>query len=117
MGAHPSGLARADPATGRITAIIHTGYASSAVPAPGLVMDAAGRLWVTGSQLDVVVPGTLTAYRVARTPDLIAAAADGPGIWADTGPALVRLQAGTPQVTSAAAHQRPLRSDGLPRTR
>lgn len=112
----PSGLARADPATGRITAISRTGYASGAMWAPALVMDSAGRLWVTGSQLDVVVPGTLTAYRVAPAPDLISAA-DGPGIWADTGPALVRLQAGTPQVTGAAANQRPLRSHGLPRTR
>ena len=111
----PSGLARADPATGRITVIIGTGFAPSTTP--GLVMDSAGRLWVTGSQLAVVVPGTLTAYRVARTPDLIAAAADGPGIWADTGSTLVRLQAGTPQVTGAAANQRPLRSGGQPRTR
>lgn len=91
----PSGLARADPATATVTAIIRTDHARSATPAPALVMDSAGRLWVTGSQLAVVVPGTLTAYRVARTPDLIAAAADGPGIWADTGSTLVRLQADT----------------------
>ena len=58
-------------------------------------MDSAGRLWATGSQLAVAVPGTLTAYRVVRTPDLIAAAADGPGIWADTGSTLIRLQADT----------------------
>jgi hypothetical protein len=37
----PSGLARADPATARITAIIHVGYAPSAMSAPALVMDAA----------------------------------------------------------------------------
>ena len=55
-----------------------------------LVMDSAGRLWLTGSELAVVVPGTLTAYPVARTPDLIAAAADGPGIWVGTGSALTR---------------------------
>jgi hypothetical protein len=89
----PSGLARADPATGTITAIIRTGYTSSTTP--GLVMDSAGRLWVTGSQLAVAVPGTLTAYRVAPAPDLIAAAADGPGIWAVTGSTLIRLQADT----------------------
>jgi hypothetical protein len=89
----PSGLARADPATGRITAIIHTGHAPRTTP--GVVMDSAGRLWVTGSQLAVVVPGTLTAYPVAYTPDLIAAAADEPGIWADTGSTLLRLQADT----------------------
>jgi hypothetical protein len=98
----PSGLARADPATGQITAIIGTGYAHRAVSAPAPVMDSAGRLWVTGSQLAVVVPGTLTAHRVAPAPDLIAAA-DGPGIWADTGSTRVRLQADTPQVTGAAA--------------
>jgi hypothetical protein len=92
----PSGLARADPATARITAIIRTGYAPSARSAPALIMDSAGRLWITGSLLAVVVPGTLTTYPVARTPDLISAAADGPAIWVDTGSALVRLQAGTP---------------------
>jgi hypothetical protein len=95
----PSGLARADPATATITAIIHVGYASSAMSAPALVMDAAGRLWITGSLLTVVVPGTLTAYPVARTPDLISAAADGRAIWADTGSALIRLQVKTPTAT------------------
>ena len=92
----PSGLARADPATGRITAIIRTGYAPSALSAPALIMDSAGRLWITGSQLTVVAPGTLTAYPVAHTPDLISAAADGPAIWVDTGSALARLQVDTP---------------------
>ena len=62
-------------------------------------MDSAGRLWITGSLLTVVVPGTLTAYPVAHTPDLISAAADGPAIWADTGSTLIRLQAKTPTAT------------------
>jgi hypothetical protein len=91
----PSGLARADPATARITAIIHVGYASSAMSAPALIMDSAGRLWITGSLLTVVVPGTLTAYPVAHTPDLISAAAAGSAIWVETGSALVRLQVDT----------------------
>jgi hypothetical protein len=91
----PSALARADPATGRITAIIHTGFAPSAMSAPALVTDSAGRLWITGSLLAVVAPGTLTAYPVARTPDLISAAADGPAIWVDTGSTLVRVQVET----------------------
>ena len=95
----PSGLARADPATARITAIIHVGYAPSALSAPALIMDSAGRLWITGSLLTVVVPGTLTAYQVAHTPDLISAAADGPAIWADTGSALTRFQVKTPAAT------------------
>jgi len=95
----PSGLARADPATGRVTAIIRTGYAPSALSAPALVMDSAGRLWITGSLLAVVVPGTLTAYPVARTPDLISAAADGSAIWVDTGSHLVRFQVDTPSAT------------------
>ena len=95
----PSGLARADPATARITAIIHVGYAPSAMSAPALIMDSAGRLWITGSLLTVVVPGTLTAYPVAHTPDLISAAADGPAIWADTGSTLIRLQVKTPAAT------------------
>jgi hypothetical protein len=59
-------------------------------------MDSAGRLWITGSLLTVVVPGTLTAYPVAHTPDLISAAADGPAIWVHTGSTLVRLEADTP---------------------
>jgi hypothetical protein len=92
----PSGLARADPATARITAIIHVGYASSAMSAPALIMDSAERLWITGSLLTVVVPGTLTAYPVAHAPDLISAAADGPAIWADTGSVLTRLQVKRP---------------------
>jgi streptogramin lyase len=95
----PSGLARADPATARITAIIHVGYAPSAMSAPALIMDSAGRLWITGSLLTVVVPGTLTAYPVAHTPDLISAAADGPAIWVETGPTLTRLQVKTPAAT------------------
>jgi len=95
----PSGLARADTATARITAIIHVGYAPSAMSAPALIMDSAGRLWITGSLLTVVVPGTLTAYPVARTPDLISAAADGPAIWADTGSTLIMLQVKTPAAT------------------
>ena len=92
----PSGLARADPATGRITAIIHTGHASSALSAPALIRDSAGRLWITGSLLTLVTPGTLTAYPVAHTPDMISAVADGPAIWVDTGSTLVRLQVDTP---------------------
>jgi len=95
----PSGLARADPATARITAIIHVGYTSSAMSAPALIMDSAGRLWITGSLLTVVVPGTLTAYPVAHTPDLTSAAADGPAIWAATGSTLTRLQVKTPTAT------------------
>ena len=95
----PSGLARADPATSKITAIIHVGYASSAMSAPALIMDSAGRLWITGSLLTVVVPGTLTAYPVAHTPDLISAAADGPAIWAATGSTLIKLQVKTPAAT------------------
>ena len=95
----PSRLARADPATARITAIIDVDYVPSAMSAPALIMDSAGRLWITGSLLTVVIPGTLTAYPVARTPDLISAAADGPAIWADTGPTLIMLQVKTPAAT------------------
>ena len=97
----PSGLARADPATGRITAIIRTGYAPSALSALALIMDSAGRLWITGSVLTVVMPGTLTARPVAHTPDLISAAADGPVIYVHTGSTLVRLQVGTPHARHA----------------
>ena len=110
----PSGLARADPATGRITAIIHTGYAPSAMSAPALIMDSADRLWITGSLLTVVMPGTLTSYPVTHTPDLISAAADGPAIWLRTGSTLTRLQLDTPHATGASANQRPPRSDGRP---
>jgi hypothetical protein len=92
----PSGLARADPASGRITAVIRTGFGPSSRSAPALFMDSAGRLWITGSQLTVVMPGTLTAYPVAHTPDLISAAPDGPVIWADTGSTLAGLQVNTP---------------------
>jgi streptogramin lyase len=88
----PSALARVDPATATITAIIHTGFAPSTLSAPALMRDSAGRLWITGSRLAVVVPGTLIAHPVARTPDLISAAPDGSAIWLDTGSALARLQ-------------------------
>ena len=100
----PSGLARADPATARITAVIHVGYAPSAMSAPALIMDSAGRLWITGSLLTVVVPGTLTAYPVAHTPDLTSAAADGPAIWAATGSTLIKLQVKTPAATQHPLH-------------
>ena len=110
----PSGLARADAATSRITAIIHVGYASSTMSAPALIMDSADRLWITGSLLTVVMPGTLTAYPVAHTPDLISAAADGPAIWLRTGSTLTRLQLDTPPATGASASERPPRSDGRP---
>jgi hypothetical protein len=92
----PSGLARADPATAQITAIIHVGYVPSAMSAPALIMDTVGRLWITGSLLAIVMPGTLTSYPVAHTPNLISAAADGPAIWVNTGSTLVRLQVDTP---------------------
>jgi hypothetical protein len=92
----PAGLARADPATARITATIRTGYAASTRSAPALIMDSEGRLWVTGSLLAVAVPDTLTAYPVAHTADAITAAADGPTIWVDTGGTLVGLQVHTP---------------------
>jgi hypothetical protein len=88
----PSALARVDPATATITAIIHTGFAPSTLSAPALMRDSAGRLWITGSRLAVVVPGTLIAHLVARTPDLISAAPDGSAIWLHTGSALARLQ-------------------------
>ena len=99
----PSGLARADPATGTITTIIRTGFASSALSAPALIMDAAGRLWITGSRLSVMLPGTLTTHPVARTPSLISAAADGPTIWLDTGSALSWLKLGTSHATGSNA--------------
>ena len=92
----PSALARVDPATATITAIIHTGFAPSTLSAPALMRDSAGRLWITGSRLAVVAPGALIAHPVARTPDLISAAPDGPAIWLDTGSALVRLQLDAP---------------------
>ena len=102
----PSALARADPATVTITAIIHTAFAPSALSAPALIRDSAGRLWITGSLLSVVVPGALTAYPVARTPDLISAAPDGPDIWLDTGSALARLQLDTPYPSASASPER-----------
>jgi len=88
----PSALARADPATATITAIIHSAFTPSALSAPALIRGSAGRLWITGSLLSVVIPGATTAYPVAHTPDLISAAPDGPDIWLDTGSALARLQ-------------------------
>ncbi|HEY7015794.1 MAG TPA: hypothetical protein VH480_23720 [Streptosporangiaceae bacterium] len=88
----PAALAQVDPATATITAIIRTGFAPSTLSAPALMRDSAGRLWITGSRLAVVLPGTLIAHPVARTPDLISAAPDGSAIWLDTGSALARLQ-------------------------
>jgi hypothetical protein len=92
----PSGLARADPATARITATIRIGYTASTMSAPALIMDSEGRMWVTGALLAVAVPDTLTAYPVAHTADAITAAVDGPTIWVDSGGTLVGLQVHTP---------------------
>jgi hypothetical protein len=73
--------------------------------APALIMDSAGRLWITGSLLTVVVPDTMTAYSVAHTPDLTSAAADGSAIWTATGSTLIKLQ-----VTTATATQHTLQN-------
>ena len=98
----PFRLMQADPATGRITATIHADFASSTLSAPALIMDSAGRLWITGSLLSVVLPGTLTARPVARTSDLISAAPDAAAaIWLDTGSSLTRLQLAPPGAGAA----------------
>jgi streptogramin lyase len=92
----PAGLARVNPATATITAIIRTGYDPSPMSVPALTIDPASRVWAVGSLLAVVVPGTLTAYQVAHTADSISVAADGPTIWVDTGGTLAGLQVDTP---------------------
>jgi len=113
----PSGLARTDPATGKTTAVIHTSYASSTMSAPALIMDSAGRLWITGSMLTVVTPDTLTAYPVARTPDLISAAADGPAIWTGTGSTPRHFHPCQPPARHSPRNRRHLRSATATRRR
>lgn len=92
----PAGLARVDPATARITATVRTGYDPDAMSVPALTMDPAGRVWVAGSLLGVMLPGTLAVYPVAQTADTTSVTADGQHVWVDTGTTLVGLQVDTP---------------------
>jgi hypothetical protein len=87
----PAGLVRVDPATARITATVRIGYDLRAMSFPALAVDRAGRVWIAGSLLNVLLPGTLRAYQVAQTADSRSVVADGHSVWVDTGRTLVGL--------------------------
>ena len=87
----PAGLVRVDPATARITATIHIGYDLRAMSVPALTVDRAGRVWIAGSLLNVLLPGTHSVHQVAQTAGTRSVAADRQNVWADTGRTLVGL--------------------------
>jgi hypothetical protein len=89
----PAGLVRVDPATARITATVHIGYDLRAMSVPALTVDRAGRVWVAGSLLNVLLPGSLAVHQVAQTAGSRSVAADGRSVWVDTGRTLVGLDA------------------------
>jgi hypothetical protein len=87
----PAGLVRVDPATARITATVRIGYDLRAMSFPALTVDRAGRVWIAGSLLTVLLPGTLAAHQVAQTAGSKSVAADGHSVWVNTGRTLVGL--------------------------
>jgi DNA-binding beta-propeller fold protein YncE len=87
----PAGLVRVDPATARITAIVHIGYDLRAMSVPALTVDRAGRVWIADSLLSVLLPGTLAVHQVTQTAGSRSVAADGRSVWVDTGRTLVEL--------------------------
>jgi hypothetical protein len=96
-----AGLIRVDPGTGRITASVPTAWNPEAAPVPGLAVDASGRVWVAGSPVDVLVPGSLTVRPVARTAGVTSVAVAGSVVWTDTGTTLVGLEVSDPAFRSA----------------
>jgi hypothetical protein len=87
----PAGLVRVDPAAARITATVHIGYDLRAMSVPALTVDRAGRVWIAGSLLNVLLPGTLAVHQVGQTAGSRSVAADGQSVWVDTGRTLVGL--------------------------
>jgi DNA-binding beta-propeller fold protein YncE len=87
------GLFRVDLATGRITAIVQTTWNPEASRIPAISVDSSGRVWVAGSSLTVLVPGSLTIRPVANTAEMgiISVIEAGPNLWADTGTTLLEL--------------------------
>ena len=100
----PSGLARADPATARITAIIHVWLRPQRHSAPALIMGLGGAPVDHRLPADRRGPRHLTAYPVAHTPDLIMRRRTVLAIWADTGSTSIRLQVKTPAATQHTLH-------------
>jgi hypothetical protein len=93
------GLVRVDPGTGRITAAVQTAWNPQVGVMPALGVDPAGRVWVAGTQLTVLLPGSLTPRRVARADGVTNVAVTGPDLWADTGTTLIRLAVSFPPVS------------------
>jgi len=60
-------LVRVDSATGKITATVQTSWdPGQGDAAPALTVDSSGRVWVAGSALNVLVPGSLTSHLVVH---------------------------------------------------
>jgi len=87
----PAGLVRVDPATAKITMTVHIGYDLRAMSVPALTVDRSGRVWIAGSLLNVLLPGTLAVHPVAQTAGSRSVATDGQSVWVDTGRTLVGL--------------------------
>jgi len=87
------GLVRVDPATGKITATVQTTGNLRTDAIPALTVDSTGRVWIAGSPLNVLMPGSPTVHQVADTAGMgiTSVVVVGPNLWADTGTALIEL--------------------------
>jgi hypothetical protein len=95
-----AGLVRVDPGTGKITAAGPTAWNPDAAAVPGLAVDASGRVYVAGSPVDVLVPGSLTVRPISRTAGVTSVVVAGPIVWADAGTTLVGLEVTVPAFRS-----------------
>lgn len=93
-----AGLVRFDPGTGTITGPVPTAWNPQAGADPGLAVDASGRVWIAGSPVEVLMPGSRAVRPVARTAGVTNVVVAGPDLWADTGTTLIGLQVSVPSV-------------------
>ena len=97
-----AGLVRVDSATGKITATVQTSWDPAQADAtPALTVDSSGRVWVAGSALNVLVPGSLTTHLVAHAAGVTNVIAVRSNLWVDTGTTLLELDVSVPPFRSA----------------
>jgi hypothetical protein len=64
-------------------------------------VDTSGRVWVAGSALNVLVPGSLTTHLVANAAGVTNVMVANSNLWVDTGTTLVELDVSVPPTGSA----------------
>jgi sugar lactone lactonase YvrE len=96
-----AGLIRVDPDTGKITATVQTAWDPEADAIPALAVDSSGRVWVAGSPLNVLVPGSLNTNLVGHAAGVTNVMVSRSNLWVDTGTTLVELDVSPPPFGSA----------------